>query len=198
VAVLCGNCALTDVFPLHTYALFRTFVPPRLTHRRHRCPPSPSPDFDLPVADPAAASPPPGPPPPPPAPPPPPPATPPGGGPPHRWGGGGDGGAGWAGGVMSDGAVGVGGRGGGAHGAGEAGERRQGGGMGRATRALRLSALGADAWLACGVEGACSRWKISQGARLGRVIGCVSLHCRSRDARRASRNASADLVPLMR
>ena len=39
---------------------------------------------------------------------------------------------------MGDGAMGVGGREGGADGAGEAGERRQGGGRGRATRALRL------------------------------------------------------------
>ena len=63
-----------------------------------------------------------------------------------------------------------GGREGGADGAGEAGKRRQGGGRGRATRALRLSALGADAWRACGVEGGGSRWQISQGAQRCRVI----------------------------
>jgi len=51
---------------------------------------------------------------------------------------------------------------------------------------------------ACGVEGGGSRWQTSQGARRCRVIGCVSLHRRSRDARRASRIASTDLVPPSR
>jgi len=66
------------------------------------------------------------------------------------------------------------------------------------TARLPLSALGADAWRACGVEGGGSRWQISPGAQRCRVIDCVSLHRRSRHARRASRIASADLVPPIR
>ena len=100
--------------------------------------------------------------------------------------------------MIGDGAMGVGGREGGADGAGGSGERRQGEGLGRATRVLRLSALGADVWRACGVEGGGSRWKIFQGARRCRVIGCDSLHRQTRDARRVSRMASADLVPPIR
>jgi len=71
---------------------------------------------------------------------------------------------------MVDEEMGGAGCGGGSGGAGKAGEIFQGGGRGRATRALRLSALGADAWCACCVEGGGSRCKISHGARRCRVI----------------------------
>ena len=99
---------------------------------------------------------------------------------------------------MGDEAMGGGRSGGGACGAREAEERSQGGGRGRVKRALRLSAMGADAWRACGVEGGGSPWQIPQGARRCRVIRCVSLHRRLRDGRRACRNASADLVSPIR
>jgi len=73
---------------------------------------------------------------------------------------------------MGAGAKGMEVRGGGADGAGEAGGRRQGGGRGRTTRALRLIALGADAWRACGGEGGGSRWKILGWTALSRDLVC--------------------------
>ena len=158
----CGNCALPDAGQLHRNALFPlppTFVPTSLTHRRHQCLPRPSPDFALPAADPAAASCRPRPSPPPPTTAPPPASQPPCVGKPQLLGGGSDAGGGWAGWVMGDEAMGVGGREGGADAAGKAGELRQGEGRGRATRALRLSALVADARRACGVKRGGSRWK---------------------------------------